>query len=150
MDHPPDRLYGWGYAGHSVDDLVAFAQTHGVHAVVDVRLNPVSRKRGFSKRLLAAALEDAGLAYVHLPALGNPRDNRDAFAAPGTAAGRAAHARYSEEVLDADAGQDALRELTAMMNRGPVALLCYEADQVCCHRHLVIRAVAELVEPVLV
>src|SRR5665647_1085675 len=141
MDHPPDRLYGWGYAGHSVDDLVAFAQTRGVHAVVDVRLNPVSRKRGFSKRLLAAALEDAGLAYVHLPALGNPRDNRDGFAA---------HARYAEEVLDADAGQDALRELTAMMNRGPVALLCYEADQVCCHRHLVIRAVAELVEPILV
>src|SRR5665647_2081816 len=32
MDHPPDRLYGWGYAGHSVDDLVAFAQTRGVHA----------------------------------------------------------------------------------------------------------------------
>src|SRR5665647_729111 len=83
MDHPPDRLYGWGYAGHSVDDLVAFAQTRGVHAVVDVRLNPVSRKRGFSKRLLAAALEDAGLAYVHLPALGNPRDNRDGFAAAG-------------------------------------------------------------------
>src|SRR5665647_1135590 len=33
MDETPDRLYGWGYAGHSVDDLVAFAQTHGVHAV---------------------------------------------------------------------------------------------------------------------
>jgi len=148
MDDTPDRLYGWGYQGRSVADLLAFAQARGVRAVIDVRLNPVSRKRGFSKRLLTAALEEEGIVYVHLPALGNPRDNRDGFAVPGTAAGRAAHARYLDEVLDTDAGRHALGELVSMRDQGPVLTLCYEADQVCCHRHLVLSAVADLAEPV--
>jgi hypothetical protein len=32
-----------------------------------------------SKRKLAAALADAGIDYMHLPALGNPKDNRQPF-----------------------------------------------------------------------
>jgi hypothetical protein len=32
-----------------------------------------------SKRKLAAALGEAGIGYVHLPALGNPKDNREPF-----------------------------------------------------------------------
>jgi phytoene dehydrogenase-like protein len=38
-----------------------------------------SRKPGLSKNGLAARLRDAEIDYVHLPQLGNLRDNRDAF-----------------------------------------------------------------------
>ncbi len=50
-----------------------------VNVLVDVRLTPLSRKPGMSKRQLADALTAVGVEYLHLPALGNPRDNRDAF-----------------------------------------------------------------------
>ena len=47
--------------------------------LVDVRLNAVSRKSGFSKKRLTQALKDAGIEYVHEKDLGNPQDNRDSF-----------------------------------------------------------------------
>ncbi|MFE2500029.1 DUF488 family protein [Streptomyces scopuliridis] len=44
--------------------------------VADVRLTPISRKPGFSKTRLPHALDEAGITYTHLRALGNPKDNR--------------------------------------------------------------------------
>ncbi|MDR1430587.1 MAG: DUF488 domain-containing protein, partial [Propionibacteriaceae bacterium] len=47
--------------------------------LVDVRQTPISRKRGLSKTALGAALSEAGIDYIHLRELGNPRDNRDGY-----------------------------------------------------------------------
>ncbi|MDQ3504076.1 MAG: DUF488 domain-containing protein [Actinomycetota bacterium] len=57
--------------------------------LLDVRLNAISRKPGFSKKRLTAALAAVGIGYRHARALGNPRDNREPFHSadprPGTA-----------------------------------------------------------------
>ncbi|WP_448759848.1 DUF488 domain-containing protein [Actinomyces oricola] len=68
-------------------------RTDGVGAsrLVDVRLNPVSRVRGFSKNRLRERLEASGLVYEHRPELGNPKNNRAGYAARDT--GRAPCAR---------------------------------------------------------
>jgi hypothetical protein len=68
-----------GYQGRTVDDLIGALRGADVKVLVDVRLTPLSRKPGLSKNGLAARLRDAGIDYVHLPQLGNPRDNREAF-----------------------------------------------------------------------
>ena len=50
----------------------------GVEQVIDVRALPLSRRPGFSKSPLRAALAEAGIDYVHLKALGTPAHGRQA------------------------------------------------------------------------
>ncbi len=69
--NPPENpIISLGYEGRDATDLIEQLRASGVAALVDVRLTPLSRKPGLSKKRLAAALEEAGIAYVHLPQLG--------------------------------------------------------------------------------
>jgi uncharacterized protein (DUF488 family) len=122
-----------GYEGRDIDSLVADLRAQSVTVVADVRQNAVSRKPGFSKRRLREHLASAGIDYVHLAALGNPRDNRVAFRARDPAA----RERY-RELLRRPEAQAALDDITRLAQVGVVALLCYEADADTCHRSLVI------------
>ncbi|WP_043497262.1 DUF488 family protein [Georgenia sp. SUBG003] len=144
MTCAPERLIGWGYEGRSIDDLLALTKATGAKTVADVRLNPISRKAGFSKRALSAALDAADVRYVHFPGLGNPKDNRAGFAAPRSSEGRAAQQRFDAEVLGTARARDALRDLVEFSAPGPVIVLCFEAENECCHRSLVIRAAMDL------
>ena len=137
MTETVPSIHGWGYQGRSVEELVAFARTQGVTTVIDVRLNPISRKPGFSKRRLEESLRRSGIAYIHRPELGNPKDNRPGFAAPGTAAGREAHRRFECEVLATDSAAAALSEVDRLARETGVVLLCFESDESLCHRALV-------------
>ena len=128
-------LVSAGYEGRDVDSLIADLRALGVTVVADVRLNAVSRKLGFSKRSLRHHLEAAGIQYVHLPELGNPRDNRAAFRAGECGA----RDRY-RDLLRRPEAKAALDEITRIAQSGVVALLCYEADPEVCHRSLVIEA----------
>ena len=62
-------LYTIGYEKARLDDVVAALKGAGVATLIDVRDRPISRRPGFSKRQLAAALEEAGIGYVGLRAL---------------------------------------------------------------------------------
>ena len=94
-----------------------------------------SRKPGMSKTALGDALGAVGVEYRHEPSLGNPPDNRDGYR-QGRRSARIAFRRHAE-----DAGSGALDRVAAAALSGRVALLCYEADQGCCHRGEVIAAV---------
>jgi uncharacterized protein (DUF488 family) len=121
-----------GYEGRTAEDLVSAVADAGVDVLADVRLTPLSRKPGLSKRKLAAALTEAGVEYVHFPALGNPRDNREGF--------RQGDPRSLERfkaVLSGPQAQSALAELRHRIQTERVALLCFEREPVCCHRQLV-------------
>src|SRR5262245_61506097 len=124
-----------GYEGRDIDALVADLRAQGVTVVADVRQNAISRKPGFSKRSLREHLERAGIDYVHLPALGNPRENRAAFHAGEPAA----RERYREGLGSPEA-KAALDDLARRAQDRVVALLCYEADPAVCHRSLVLEA----------
>jgi uncharacterized protein (DUF488 family) len=126
-----------GYEGITAEELIALLRDAGVDVLADIRLNPQSRKRGLSRRGLAAALEDVGIRYVHLPALGNPKDNRDGFRRGEPAAWDRYRAQFETPPAD-----DALDELVELAREHRVALLCYEHDHATCHRSLV---AAELV-----
>lgn len=64
---PSYKLYTLGYAGRTLDDLVALVDTHQA-TLMDIRYSPRSRLPGFNKASLAQHL---GQRYVHCPALGN-------------------------------------------------------------------------------
>jgi uncharacterized protein (DUF488 family) len=47
-----------------------------VRLLVDVRAVASSRRPGFSKRQLAAGLDERGIGYLHLQKLGTPKEGR--------------------------------------------------------------------------
>ena len=69
-------LFTIGYEKALLEDVRATLAGAGVATLIDVRDRPISRRPGFSKRQLAAAIEDAGMRYVHLAALGTPPEGR--------------------------------------------------------------------------
>ena len=132
------HIFTIGYEGTTVPEFIAALNRAGVERVIDVRALPLSRRPGFSKSSLRAALAESGIDYVHLKALGTPADGR--------AAARAG--RHSELEL-IYAGQLELPE--AMMQGAQMlelarekasALLCMEREPAHCHRTLLLNAVA--------
>jgi uncharacterized protein (DUF488 family) len=55
-------LYTIGYEKALQQNVLAALTEAGVATLIDVRDRPISRRPGFSKRQLAAAIEDAGCA----------------------------------------------------------------------------------------
>jgi uncharacterized protein (DUF488 family) len=133
MRSPTPFLVSVGYEGRSVDELVSELIANHVDILVDVRLTPLSRKRGLSKRLLSAALAEVGIAYVHHGALGNPRDNRSGF----RSGDHKSVARFRDDVLASDDAERAISDVVEMLEGAVVALLCFEREHTSCHRHLV-------------
>lgn len=137
---PMEQIIGWGYQGKSLEDLLSVVEQSNVRTVVDVRLTPISRKKGFSKTRLREALKGAGVDYVHARVLGNPKDNREAFAHPGTEESSKAHDRFKTDVLRSKDGEVAIHELVSLASEGNVLVLCFESDHSQCHRSLIIDA----------
>lgn len=129
---PRSPLVSLGYEGRNVDEMIHQLVGAGVSVLVDVRLTPLSRKPGLSKRRLASALADSGIDYVHLRELGNPKDNRDLYRA-----GDPASRNRFLQLLDTTEAAVALRHIAELMEGGVVALLCFENDHRTCHRQLV-------------
>lgn len=138
-------LVSAGYEGRSAVELVESLRQHGVEALVDVRLTPLSRKKGLSKRALAEALEAVGIRYVHYRQLGNPKDNREDF----RQGSRESRERY-RRVLESEPAEEALRHVSELIDGGVVALLCFERDHAQCHRGLVIDVLRQRRDLVLV
>lgn len=134
-----DKLVSIGYEGLSLDSLISRLRLRGVHTLVDVRLNAISRKRGFSKRALAEALANSGIDYTHLPGLGNHRDNRAGYAEPQSQEGRDARDSF-RDVLETPEAISALVDVRERASKGRVAIFCFEADETHCHREQVIDA----------
>lgn len=142
-------IEGIGYEGQTLDALISKLRIRGVETLVDVRLNAISRKRGFSKRALAAALAEAGIAYVHMPILGNQRDNRAGYGELDSPLAREVRERFMGE-LEAEAAREALEELANFARTAPVAVFCYEADEQHCHREQVLEQVRGILDRELV
>jgi uncharacterized protein (DUF488 family) len=67
-----------GYESETIDEFIARLAALKIEQVLDIRELPLSRKRGFSKNGLAAALASVGIAYVHMKPLGDPQPGRQA------------------------------------------------------------------------
>lgn len=132
------RIYSVGYEGLKVDGLVERLAGAHVTTLVDVRLNPISRKPGFSKKRLAEALGNAGIEYLHEPELGNPPDNRDSFRTGDGAEGR----ERMREILSNGAGA-ALDRLVGLASEQRIAVLCVEREHVRCHRDVITTMAVE-------
>jgi uncharacterized protein (DUF488 family) len=161
IEHP---LFTIGYEQATATAFFQALANAEVGLIVDVRAVAASRRPGFSKRQLAAGLDQRGIGYVHLQKLGTPKEGR--------LAARSGHAgemlRIYERHLKTVEAQHELDELEALARdsmttgpaakspaaksspanpsssakfRRPICLLCYERDPAHCHRQ---RLAAEL------
>ena len=130
-------LHTIGYEKRDLDEVLTMLADHDVEVLVDVRGTPRSRKPGFSRTRLAAALADYGIDYHHEGELGVAREERGAF----RAGDEEVRARYRERLAGASA--PTVERVAALARERRVALLCFERDEVDCHRRLVARAVVE-------
>lgn len=136
---PTPGLWSAGYEGRDIDSFVSSLLDCDIQVVADVRLTPISRKPGFSKKRLGQALAEAGIEYTHLRALGNPKENRAPFWDGRVGVGRA---RF-RGVLRSDEAQSDLDRLAEHAARSRVAVLCFEKDEERCHRKVVLDTVRE-------
>ncbi len=128
-----------GYEGKAADGFVDDLLERGVQILVDVREMPVSRKRGFSKSALSQLVQQAGIEYLHLRALGSPRDSRRKLKESGD------FEVFSREYADHLQGNGgSLQELREVIGTGRrTALMCFERDHTRCHRSLLGGALLE-------
>lgn len=140
-------VHGIGYEGRDLDSFIGTLTRSSIDVLVDVRLTPSSRKRGFSKTALSASLEAAGIDYLHLRDLGNAKDNRPGFSALTGDAAEHARAAYLAHLTNGSTA--AVHDLVDTLRDRRAALLCYERDERYCHREVLIEHLQEI-EPKLI
>ena len=127
-----------GYEGCTIETVLTTLRGAGTELLLDVRAVARSRKPGFSKRQLAAVLDEAGIRYVHLQGLGTPKPGRDAV--------RAGHPERMvvifQEHMTSDRAQSELAHAKTLTRESRTCLLCIERDHTTCHRRLVAEMIS--------
>jgi uncharacterized protein (DUF488 family) len=133
---PP--LFTIGYEKAAQADVLAALKQARVKLLIDTRAVAASRRAGFSKRQLAAGLDETGIQYLHLQKLGTPAEGREAARSGDL---KKLWRIYNKHIKTPDA-QEQLDELEALLRSGRrVCLLCYERNPDECHR----KRIAELI-----
>lgn len=127
------KIWTIGYESVGVPDFVAALKAAKIKTVLDVREIANSRRAGFSKKSLAASLDEAGISYVHLKPLGTPKAGREA-ARKGDV--KTMH-KIMQAKLKAPESEMALAEAAEFARKGRTCLMCLEHDWRICHRALV-------------
>lgn len=134
------RLFTIGYEQTPAKAVLDELEHAGVKLLVDVRAIAASRRAGFSKRQLAAGLDERGIRYVHLRGLGTPKEGREAVRSGNVAK----MAKIYHDHLKTPQAREEMDELaTLVRDAGPVCLLCYERDHRHCHRHFIAEIIEE-------
>jgi uncharacterized protein (DUF488 family) len=132
-------LFTIGYEKAKPEAVLGELERAKVKILVDTRAVAASRRPGFSKRQLAAALDERRIAYIHLQKLGTPAEGR----AANHEGDLKAFWRIYERHLKTAEAKATMEELIDLVKaKQPVCLLCYERDPAHCHR----SRIAEIVQ----
>ena len=129
-------IFTIGYEQATQASLVQSLLTARVELLADIRYLPLSRRPGFSKNSLKAAVEEAGIAYSHFRHLGTPADGR----AAARCGNHAELERIYSGQLELPEALAQMAELRSLAERERIALLCYERRAAECHRSLLFDA----------
>ena len=134
------NLFTIGYEQSTPEAVLRELKRAKVKLLVDTRAVAASRKPGFSKRQLAAALDEEGIAYIHLQKLGTPTEGRNAARSGDFDTLWRVYAKH----LKTPEAVEAMDDLVALVKENkPICLLCFERDPNHCHRSRIAEIVRE-------
>ncbi len=129
------KLWTIGYEQVGAADFIAALKAAKIKILVDVREVANSRRAGFSKKALTASLDEAGIAYVHMKALGTPKAGREA-ARRGDV--KTMHKIFKARLVSPES-EMALAETAGLAGKSRACLMCLEHDWKLCHRAIVAK-----------
>lgn len=134
------QIFTIGYEKRDILSFVQLLRRSGIQRVIDVRKNPISRKKGFSKSTLKAFLEKYKIEYVHIPQLGIPSAYRTSLQTPKDY--EDLFRVYTSEMLPQV--QEYVSQAASLIAEKPSALMCFEYDPKQCHRSCLAQKIHEV------
>ncbi|HKV01830.1 MAG TPA: DUF488 domain-containing protein [Ktedonobacteraceae bacterium] len=133
-----DTIYTIGHSTRSIEQFLGLLKAHNIEELVDVRTVPQSRHNPqFGKEELAAALQQAGIGYMHLGKLGGLRQSSKDSINLGW---QNSSFRGFADYMATPEFQQGLDELKTIAEKKRVAIMCAEAVPWRCHRSLIADA----------
>ena len=126
-------LYTIGYEGKKFEEYLNQLIQSDIKVLVDVRKNAHSMKYGFSKTTLKNAVENLGIAYVHIPNLGIESENRQTLQTKADY--DVLFRKYAKTFTTKTKEMAELKRLLEENER--IAITCFERDVAYCHRGVV-------------
>ena len=126
-------VFTLGYEGIHFETYLNKLISNRVAVLCDVRCNPLSYKFGFSAPMLSRVLPKLNLEYRHFPELGILSEKRQSL--HSKADYEVLFNDYCENLTNRQGGLKRLRQVIESKRR--VALTCFEANHLYCHRHCI-------------
>ena len=124
-------IFTIGHSNHKIEGFIPLLKNHCITSVIDVRSQPYSRYYPyFSREILKDTLVSKGITYIYLGgSLGARSENPACY--------RDGKMQYDLLSLEPQfiAG---LNQVTQIMNRYRIALMCAEKDPLNCHRAVLV------------
>lgn len=128
-------IYTIGHSTHTPDEFIAMLQSFGIRNLADIRGLPGSRKfPQFDKENLEVSLQETGMQYIHLKALGG---RRKAHKDSRNTRWRNASFRGYADYMETGSFKEGMAELESIARQAPTAYMCAEAVWWRCHRSMV-------------
>jgi len=126
------KLFTSGYEGVKLEDFIEQLKKNNVQVLIDIRERPLSRKKGFSKKALSAALTLENINYLHLKELGSPSELRKKLREDKD------YPYFFDKFSSyLSSKKESLLEVLEVIQNSIGCLLCYEKSHEECHRKLV-------------
>jgi len=135
------KIFTIGYEKRRIESFIDMLIASGVEVVIDIRANPYSRIKDFSKKALAAHLEKSGIEYLHAGELGSPKDLRDKVRDDDDY-----EYFFVEYEKYLDTQKHVLDDLARSLEGRTICLLCLEADENRCHRKSVAEKLSKVAD----
>jgi uncharacterized protein (DUF488 family) len=130
------KLFTIGHSNHPLDRFLALVAQHEIKTLVDIRRFPSSRKHPhFNRDNLAPALEEQGVDYDWLEALGGRR-KKLCDKSPNLGLENRSFRNYADYMLT-DEFADGMKKLLEVAGQKRTAIMCAEGLFWQCHRRLV-------------
>ena len=128
------RIWTIGHGTRSIDEFIAVLRDANVVTLADIRTYPGSRRHPqFGQAALRTSLSAAGIAYMHLRALGGRRKPRPD--SPHTALRMDAFRGYADHMASPDFQRE-VGQLIAVATATRTAYMCAETLWWRCHRRM--------------
>ncbi|OAI45926.1 hypothetical protein AYO44_12270 [Planctomycetaceae bacterium SCGC AG-212-F19] len=132
------QLFTIGHSNLPLDQFLGLLAQYRIEALVDIRRFPSSRKfPHFNQKNLAAALNEPGIEYHWMEALGGRRPKSEADeSSPNLGLENESFRNYADYMLT-EPFREAVAKLLEIAGHKRIALMCAESVYWRCHRRLV-------------